>query len=300
MFALFRTQLFNPGDLQNVHQIQDANRVRPLSLYMGNPAQHAAPAVDWPPLAEGMSESVEVFSYLNFLLQFCPTHPSEKELMERFAKLVIGASKPFSDQEFAPEIKKAMEEGIAEVWQEDFAGFMKRVNAGEVTSAYLFGTREFLKTNYLYRFAGAKLGLYGNSREEAFYPPYFVDSQGDKLDGAKHGYVLRFEKGQLPPAEAFWSFTMYDGPTQFLVANPLNRYLLNSTMLESFQRGADGSLTFYVQNDSPGAGKEANWLPAPAGPFYCIMRIYIPRPAVYNGQWQQPPLQRLAGGQAQV
>ena len=298
MYAFFRTQLFNPVDLKNVHQIQDAYQVRPLSLYLGNPAPHSAPAVDWPPLADGMSESVQVFGYLNFLLQFCPTHPSEKEMMERFAKLGIGAGKPFHDRELAPEIKKAIEAGIAAVWQEDFAGFMKRVNAGEVTSGDIFGTREFLKNNYLYRFAGAKLGLYGNSREEALYPTYFVDAPGDKLDGAKHAYVLRFEKGQLPPAGAFWSFTMYDGPTQFLVANPLNRYLLNSTMLDSFQYGADGSLTFYVQKDSPGADKEANWLPAPDGPFYCIMRLYIPKPAVFNGQWQQPPLQRVAAVQA--
>jgi hypothetical protein len=170
---------------------------------------------------------------------------------------------------------------------------MKRANAGEVTSGDIFGTREFLKNNYLYRFAGAKLGLYGNSREEALYPPYFVDAQGDKLDGAKHAYLLRFEKGQLLPAEAFWSFTMYDGPTQLLVANPLNRYLLNSTMLDSFQYGADGSLMFYVQKDSPGADKEANWLPAPASPFYCILRIYMPKPAVFNGQWHQPPVELL-------
>ena len=300
MYALFRTQLFNPADLKNVHKIQDAYQVRPLNMYLGNSAQNVAPAVDWPPLADGMSESVQVFSYLNFLLQFCPTHPSEKEMIERFAKLGIGAGKPFHDRELAPETKKAIEEGIAAVWQEDFGGLMKRINAGEVTSGDLFGTREFLKNNYLYRFAGAKLGLYGNSREEAFYPPYFVDEQGEKLDGANYAYVLRLEKGQLPPAGAFWSFTMYDGPTQFLVANPLNRYLLNSTMLDSFQYGADGSLTFYLQKDSPGADKEANWLPAPDGPLYCIMRIYMPKPAVFNGQWQQPPLQRVAAVQAKA
>ena len=291
LYALFRTQLFNLADLKNVHSIQDAYQVRPLSIYLENSAHSVAPAVDWPPLADGMSESVQAFNYLNFLLQFCPTHPSEKEMMERFAKLGIGAGKPFHDQEIASETKKAIEEGIVAVWQEDFGGFMKRVNAGEITSGDLFGTREFLKYNYLYRFAGAKLGLFGLSREEALYPPYFVDAQGDELDGGKHAYVLRFENGQLPPAGAFWSFTMYDGPTQFLVANPRNRYLLNSTMLDSFQYGADGSLTFYVQRDSPGADKEANWLPAPDGPFYCIMRIYLPKPAVFNGQWRQPPLQ---------
>jgi hypothetical protein len=170
---------------------------------------------------------------------------------------------------------------------------MKRANAGEVTSGDIFGTREFLKNNYLYRFAGAKLGLYGLSREEALYPPYFVDAQGEKLDGTKHAYLLRFEKGQLPPAGAFWSFTMYDGPTQFLVANPLNRYLLNSTMLDSFHYGADGSLTFYVQKDSPGTNLELNWLPAPDGPFYLIMRIYLPKPEVLNGTWKQPLLQRI-------
>lgn len=293
MYAFFRTQLFNPDDLRNVHKIQDAYRVQPLSLYLGDPAPNTAPAVDWLPLAEGMSESPQVFGYLNFLLQFCPPHPSEKELLARFARLGIGPGKPFPAQELAPEIKKAIEEGIAAVWQEDFAAFMKRVNAGDVTSGDLFGAREFLKNNYLYRFAGAKLGLFGNSREEALYPPYFVDAQGDKLDAAKHAYLLRFEKGELPPAGAFWSFTMYDGRTQLLVANPLKRYLLNSTMLDSFHYGADGSLTFYVQKDSPGADREANWLPAPDGPFYCIMRLYLPQPAVINGQWRQPPLQRV-------
>ena len=214
-------------------------------------------------------------------------------MMERFAKLGVGAGKPFHDRELAPETKKAIEEGIAAVWQEDFGGLMKRVNAGEVTSGDVFGTREFLKNNYLYRFGGAKIGLYGNSREEALYPPYFVDAQGEKLDGAKHAYLLRFEKGQLPPAGAFWSFTMYDGPTQYLVANTLNRYLLNSPMLDSFQYGADGSLTFYVQKDSPGADREANWLPAPDGPFYCILRLYMPQSAVFNGTWKQPLLQRI-------
>ena len=95
-----------------------------------------------------------------------------------------------------------------------------RVNAGEITSSDLFGTREFLKNNYLYRFVGAKLGLYGNSGEEAIYPPYFVDASHQPLDAAKASYTLLFPKNQLPPAKAFWSLTMYDGKTQLLVANP--------------------------------------------------------------------------------
>jgi hypothetical protein len=293
VYALFRTQLFDRDDLPNVHRIQDAYRVQPLSQHLGHPAPPAAPAIDWPPRAEGMSESIQVFGYLNFLLRFCPPNPSEKDLMARFATLGIAAGQPFPDRDLAPEVRAAVEAGITSVWQDDFKAFMQRVNAGEVTSGDLFGTREFLKNNHLYRFAGAKLGLYGNSRDEALYPPYFVDAQGAQLDAAKHDYRLRFEKGQLPPSGAFWSLTMYDGASQLLVANRLDRYLLNSTMLESFRYADDGSLTFYLQKDSPGADSESNWLPAPNGPFYCILRIYIPQPAVFNGQWRQPPLQRV-------
>ncbi|KJK24942.1 hypothetical protein UB46_07650 [Burkholderiaceae bacterium 16] len=97
----------------------------------------------------------------------------------------------------------------------------------------------------------------------------------------------------LPPADVFWSLTMYDGKSKLLVDNPLNRYLLNSRMLGRLQRDADGGLTFYVQHDSPGKAKESNWLPAPAGPFYAIMRIYMPKPVVASGQWQRPQLKRV-------
>jgi hypothetical protein len=181
-------------------------------------------------------------------------------------------------------------DGIADVVQ-DVNALMKRINAGEVTSSDLFGTREFLKNNYLYRFVGAKLGLYGNSGEEAIYSPYFVDANQQPLDASKASYTLRFPKGQLPPAKAFWSLTMYDGKTQFLVANPINRYLLNSTMLESFKYGTDGSLALYVQKDSPGVAEQSNWLPAPDGPFYAILRIYMPAIEVQNGTWKTPSME---------
>ena len=94
----------------------------------------------------------------------------------------------------------------------------------------------------------------------------------------------------MPPAHAFWSLTIYDGKSQLLVANPLKRYLLNSTMLKLYRYGADGSLTLYVQKASPGADKVANWLPAPDGPFYAVLRIYLPAPEVINGTWRKPPL----------
>jgi len=290
LYALFRTQLFNADDIKNVNGIQDGYQVRTLSAYLGKPAPAAAPGIGWPGPSADMTEGPPLFSYLNFLLQFCPVHPSEKELRARFAKLGISAGARFDVGKLPPEVQQAVAAGIAQVWKDDFPAMMARVNSGSLTSGDIFGTREFLKNNYLYRFVAAKLGLYGNTREEALYPPYFVDAEANKLDAAKHRYELRFDKGQLPPAVAFWSLTMYDGKSQLLVANPLKRYLVNSTMLDSFKYAEDGSLTIFVSKDSPGVDKESNWLPAPDGPFYCILRLYIPKPAAFNGQWKQPKL----------
>jgi hypothetical protein len=129
--------------------------------------------------------------------------------------------------------------------------------------------------------AGAVLGIGGNSKQEAMYPVYAIDAGGQKLDGANR-YTVRFTPGQLPPFNAFWSLTMYDLPASLLVANPINRYLLNSPMLSQFVKDADGGLTFYVQNETPGKDKEPNWLP---GPFFIAMRLYRPKQAALDGTW---------------
>jgi hypothetical protein len=155
----------------------------------------------------------------------------------------------------------------------------------------MFGTRDFLKNNYVYRFAGAKLGLYGNSGADAIYFGYFADANQKPLDASKNNYELHFAKGAIPESHAFWSLTMYDGKTQLLVANPLKRYLLNSTTLKSYRYAPDGSLTFYIQKNSPGKDKESNWLPAPNGPFYAIYRVYMPGEVVVNGTWKKPQMQ---------
>jgi len=104
-------------------------------------------------------------------------------------------------------------------------------------------------------------------------------------------YTLTFAPGQLPPVDAFWSVTMYDGKTRFLVDNPLNRYLINSTMLPMLKKNADGGITLYLQHASPGAGLESNWLPAPNGPMGVVMRLYLPKPSVLDGQWVQPKIE---------
>jgi hypothetical protein len=292
VFAGYRTQLFNPDDLDNVKKIQAGYKAEPLSVFLGQSAPKAAPAVDFikPLTADDERKSLEFFNILNFILQFTPTDPSETELMARFAKIGVGAGQTFNATTFSPEMKTAIEQGMADAWV-DLENLKKQIDAGKVTSSDLFGTRAYLKNNYRYRMAGAVLGIYGNSKQEAMYPVYALDAASQKLDGANR-YTVRFAPGELPPVNAFWSLTMYDQPASLLVANPINRYLVNSTMLPQFQRDADGGLTLFIQHESPGKDKEANWLPAPKGPFAAIMRLYWPKDEAVNGKWTAPPLQQ--------
>jgi hypothetical protein len=292
-FVLYRTQLFNPGDIDNVRKIQAEYRVQTLSAFLGETAPPAPPSIDFPtPLsAEEERTSLTFFDELNFLLQFCPVVPEETELRERFATLGIAAGQQFDPDALAPDIKQAVQEGIADAWKA-LDGVQAEIASGKITSGDLFGTREFLAGNDLLRMAGAALGIYGNSKQEAMYPSYLVDAEGQPLDGAKHDYTLRFAPGQLPPVNAFWSVTMYTAPESLLYANPLDRYLINSPMLPDLIEDADGGITLYIQHDSPGSDKEANWLPAPAAPFQMAMRLYWPKPAALDGTWKAPPLER--------
>jgi hypothetical protein len=291
-FPTYRTQLFNPGDIDNVKKVQAGYKVQPLSAFLGQPAPKAAPAIDFiKPLTPAEEKtSLEFFNILNFVLQFCPTVPSETELMARFAKIGVGAGKSFDASKLSPEMKAAIEQGIADSWA-DLEGLKKEFDEGKLNSGDVFGTREYLKNNYAYRMIAAALGIYGNSKQEAMYPTYYVDESKQKLSGANR-YTLRFAPGQLPPVNAFWSLTMYEEPQSLLVANPINRYLINSPMLPQLKRDADGGLTLIIQNESPGKDKEANWLPAPKGPFSMIMRLYWPKEAATEGKWKQPPLKK--------
>jgi hypothetical protein len=294
-FVLYRTQLFNPADIEKVKKIQAGYKVQPLSAFQGRPAPPAAPAIDFlkPLSAEEERASPEFFHVLNFVLGFCPTHPSETELRARFARLGIGGGQTFDANALSPDVRKAVQDGMADAWK-TFADYKEQdLDTGKVTSGDGFGTREFLKNNYLARMASAALGIYGNSKEEAIYPVYFVDSAGQKLDGAGSRYMLRFAPGQLPPVNAFWSLTLYALPASLLYANPLNRYLLNSPMLPDLKRDADGGITLTIQHESPGRDREANWLPAPAGPFLTVLRLYWPKPEALNGTWTAPPLERV-------
>ena len=290
-FVVYRTQLFGPGDIDNVKKIQAGYKVQPLSDFLTKPATPRPPPVRFitPLTAEEERTSPEFFSVLNFVLGFCPPNAAETAMMARFARLGIGPRATFDPQALSPEMLQAVQDGMAEAWAA-FKNYKEtQIDTGKRTSADGFGSREFLNDDYLARMSAAALGIYGNSKAEAVYPVYFVDDAKRPLSG-ESGYELRFAPGQLPPVNAFWSLTLYELPSSLLSANRLNRYLINSPMLPSLKRDADGGVTLYIQHVSPGPDKEANWLPAPSGPFFMAMRLYWPKPEARDGRWTAPRL----------
>lgn len=296
-FTIFRTQLFNPDDMPNVQKVQAGYKVQPLSAFLGQAAPAAAPDIDWPALTPG-ALGADFPKYLNFLLQFAPVDAlpgSEQQVLARFAKIGIKAGEPFDSTNLSPEQQAALGDAIKAATAKigataDSIGVA--VNGWQVGAAA--GSRDFFDGNYALRAAGAKVGIYGNDSEEASYPFARNDVNGVPLDGSKHNYTLTFPAGALPPVNAFWSITMYDGNTQLLIDNPINRYLINSPMLQDLKTNPDGSVTLYIQHESPGSDRESNWLPAPAGPIFMVMRLYWPKteaPSVLpvgQGTWQPP------------
>lgn len=287
--VIYRTQLFGPSDLENVKKIQAGYQATPQSVYLNQPSPPPAPPIDFvPPLTPDQQRtSPQFFEILGFTLRSAPTLPDEKDLRERFASIGIGPEGDFEADRLSPEMRAAIEGGMADAWAELDKLKRDKIETGEAGSAQFFGTAADLKGNYLYRMAGAVFGIFGNTAAEALYPSIDRDSAGAPLTGADN-YVVKFPSGQLPPVNAFWSLTMYEMPQSLLVDNPIQRYLVNSPMLPSLVPDPDGGYTIYVQNASPGPGKEANWLPAPKGPFLMVMRLYWPKPDALNGTWKPP------------
>jgi len=291
---IYRTQLFNAADINNVKKIQAGYTAQPLSAYLKQPAPPASPAIDFPAFTEDAFKT-DFPKFLNFLLQFCPEVPEEKELRAKFAAIGIAPGQPF-DLAKLSDAQKA-EEGLGtkggyDAIEKGVSTVGKDINGWKVGSA--FGDRAFYHGDYLLRAAAARAGIFGNDAVEAMYPMTKNDGTGDPLDGSKHNYTLTFAAGELPPVNAFWSVTMYDGKTQLLIENPIHRYLINSPMLPSLKKNKDGSLTLYIQKDAPPADKKANWLPAPDGPIYMVMRLYWPKetpPSILpagDGTWKPP------------
>ncbi|MGO6695735.1 DUF1254 domain-containing protein [Rhizobium johnstonii] len=292
--ALIRTQLFNPDDMPAVEKIQAAYKAQPLSAFLKQPAPPTAPKIEFlPATTAGIKDNF--FQYLDAALQFVPETPRDKVIRAKLAKIGIGPGKTFDFKDLSLEHKAEMlvgmkqGDGKVDKW---LAGGNKNINGWNVGS--FFGDEAFYNGDWVMRAGAAKGGLLGNDAVEAMYPYTRTDTTGAPLDGSKHKYTITFPQGQLPPVNAFWSITMYDGKSQLLIKNPINRYLINSPMLSSMQKDPDGSVTLHIQKDSPGAGKEANWLPAPNGTIYLVMRLYWPKteaPSILpagEGTWQPP------------
>jgi hypothetical protein len=297
--AIYRTQLYNPDDLDNVKKVQAGYKVQTLSAYLKQPTTTAAATIDFPKIDKELAKT-NFFDYLDFALQFAPAQENEKEIRAQLASIGVGPGKTFNFKDLPLEQKLevglGMKEGEKKV-DEAVANAGKAINGWRVSS--LFGDSTFFNGDWLKRAAGARGGIYGNDAAEAMYPARRTDSDGQTLDGSQHNYTLTFPAGQLPPVNAFWSLTMYDGKTQLLIENPINRYLINSPMLPGMKTNADGSLTLYIQNKSPGADKDSNWLPAPNGPIYLVIRLYWPKaepPSILppgEGTWQPPDVKRV-------
>jgi hypothetical protein len=289
-FALagFRTQLFGPDDLDNVKKIQAGYKVQTLSEFLGRPAPKAPPKIVWPVYTQKEAGGLGFYNYLAFMLHYCLAMPEDTELRKRMMLIGIEQGKPFRPELLSPKMKEAMELGM-----QDGIKAIDEAGAKLTDTSALFGSRRFYDGNFLNRAVGAKNGIYGNAKEEAMYPAYVRDASDEPFDGSKSAYVMHFAPETFPPVQAFWSLTVYDGSTFLLVENPIKRYLINSPMLPSLTKDPDGGVTLYLQKDSPGTDKEANWLPVPDGPFVAQLRLYGPKQQALDGKWQAPPLEKV-------
>lgn len=288
-----RILIESPDDWPALHRLQDQYLLQPLSAYLGQPAPAPAPDIDWlmpdqPRFFE--CKRPEFVSYLNFVLGLCSIHPSETALMQRFSSIGVTAGKPFDAAALAPSQREAMQAGIARSHARIHA---RLAHLGDPINGWVYpldlrGNRALVAGSddaFLRRAVLSNYAIWGPSSDEVVYMTAETDRDGEPLDGGKHRYVLHFDRP--PPVKGFWSYTVYDAKTRLLVTHPSGRYKLGDRD-RSLVYGADGSLTLYVQNESPGAEHEANWLPAPAQAFQMVARLYWPMPELLNLTYLPP------------
>ena len=296
-FVIFRTQLFDPADIDNVKAIQAKYSVQSLSAFLDEKPPQPAPPVEWPKI-DKESAAKDPLGYLSFLLQFAPATGSaavEKPLRQKFASIGIVPGKPFSTEGWSDQEKAALIEGLkngAKKIHERAGDWGHEVHGWQISKEG-FGSRAILGEDYLLRAAAAVKGIYGNDAAEALYPFAEKDGSGVALDSSKDRYTLTFPPGGLPPVHAFWSVTMYDARTRLLVANKIGRYLVNSPMLPDLKKNADGAVELHIQKDEPtDPDEKAGWLPAPDGPFLLVMRLYWPEDTALSGAWAPPSVSK--------
>jgi hypothetical protein len=291
VWIIGRTQTNGPSDYAAVNKIQAALMVTPLSEWGSAPKPVAAridETVDMKTPPKTQVETMPAAAYFTYaaeLLKLHPAHLTDQPILAQMKRIGIEAGKSLDISQLEPEVQKGIEAAPAEAL---------RLMAWKVPTVARIANGWSMNTDtmgvygnyYLKRAIVTQLGLGANLPEDAIYPLNLADESGKPLDGANR-YTIHFDKGSMPPVEAFWSITLYD-QEGFQVANVLNRFAVSSWM--PFQYNADGSLDLYFQNESPGKDKEANWLPAPKGPFNLTMRLYSPKADALTGKWNPSPV----------
>ncbi|MCX5493189.1 DUF1254 domain-containing protein [Kaistia dalseonensis] len=282
-----------PEDYAEVHALQDQFKLQPLSTWGKDytpPAGKVDPSIDMKTAVRDQVNhmpTAEYFKLLADLLKRNPPAPEDAPALEQFKLIGLEAGKDFDPKFIDRRWDKRVPALSYDRVMLHFAskdGDMTRQNGWNYTTKTgLYGT------NYIQRALITAIGLGANRPEDAVYPTSLKPSLLEDYEG-KHKYTLRFDKGQLPPVKGFWSLTMYD-EQMFFVANPINRYSMSLRTNPTYE--ADGSLVIYIQNESPGPDKEANWLPAPKGKFHLMLRLYWPdenKPSIIDGSWVIPPV----------
>jgi hypothetical protein len=292
--AMYRTQLFNPDDIDNVRKAQADYGLKPLSKKMQQSPPLPARTINFQEIRKQLLRK-NFFQHLAFASQFAPAQFIESDAHENLAKLGVGPGKTFDFSDLSFKEKLAIISGISagdHKIDRTVADAQVVLNGWRI--APYFGGSTFYSGNWLLRAAAAKSDFYGSNSAEAAFLFASVDKDGDVLDGSKRRYTLTFAPNQLPPVDGFWSLTMYDSRSGLLIRNPMNRYLVNLSMLPMMKRTANGALTIYIQHQSPGPDRKANWLPAPNGPMVLGMRLYWPKtepPSILpigKGTWKPP------------
>jgi len=296
VWIIGRIKTDGPQDYEAVHVLQSGLRIAPASDWGKSPVPVVVKidsSVDMktPPKAQVDNMPVDkYFAYAAELLKLHPPHVTDQPIIAEMGQIGLHAGESFDLSKLDPDMQKAFV-GVREEAQQLMAWKLPTLARVENGWSLNTDTMGVYGTYYLKRAIVAQLGLGANLPQDAIYPLNLADSAGQPLDGA-HNYTIHFEKAQLPPVRAFWSITLYDAQG-FQVANTLNRFAVSSWM--SFAYNPDGSLDLYFQHDNPGADKEANWLPAPAGPFNLTMRLYGPDQAALTGKWAPPPVRQGEG-----
>jgi hypothetical protein len=234
--------------------------------------------------------AAKYFAYAAELLKVNPPHITDEPIIARLKRIGVEPGKSFDFAKLDPAVQKALANVPADAqalmkWK--VPTMAKVVNYWSMNT----DTMGVYGNYYLKRAIVTQMGLGANVPEDAIYPLNLGDETGSPLNGTNK-YVLHFDKSQLPPVSAFWSVTLYDSEG-FQVANTLNRFAVSSWM--PFKYNADGSLDLYFQNESPGGGREANWLPAPKGAFNVTMRLYAPKEDALTGKWYPPAVTKVEG-----